>query len=708
MKKIRRYIAMTLIMVITTCSMFSTETTAVSYINSSSDFQNALKKGQTEIYVGDISFEKETEITLNYDVKIIGKTSKSTIKNANFVVVGSNVPGESVDCFLENVVLDGTVKKSDYDFSTSGKIFSDMFGSDRTNKRAFTGTWGYFSLSLDNCEIKNYASYDGPAIYVDNNATFREGKRIITLKNSKIYNNICNNGTVMLFNDNGIYTVDNCLFTNNTAKSGAGAVLSNGTATITNSDFTKNLFYNFANTDEKGNVIYSNDKMTVSSREYNYFHYTGSLFIGAANAQVKNCRITENKGLYGGGVGVTSPQAIVSGEKVEFIDCIISKNSATCGGAAYIKSMSGHNVNFINCNIFGNSAEKGGILYTTTIEPYTNDKSKVNGGNVSFVFCSIAENTDNDGKSFEFYELRMPRFAGNIELLGTVSIDNATYSKTDGYNFVSKRADAINSGAVSEAVLSGIYTNGLKINSSISVPADVYSAWATVYQKSTDTKNIGAVISSNCGYDENRNKPNNDNNSSNSSSQNSNNNSSTSSKSSNQKGKTNKSGITSDTAELSEIDGEEIEDLSEDTDSASSKIISADKKTEKNNKNKFPLWTIIIPLVLIISGGLFALYYFKLRGAPAGETVGETEDTAIDFALIPPEELEGIVATKFEGFGLTKKEIEVAALMLVCDKRKEMAEKLFVSDDTVKTHISHIFKKLGVSSREELRELTKK
>ena len=50
------------------------------YIGNPSDFQNALKKGESVIYVDDVYFEKETQITLNYNVKIVGKTNKSRIK----------------------------------------------------------------------------------------------------------------------------------------------------------------------------------------------------------------------------------------------------------------------------------------------------------------------------------------------------------------------------------------------------------------------------------------------------------------------------------------------------------------------------------------------------------------------------------------------------------------------------------------------------
>jgi DNA-binding NarL/FixJ family response regulator len=52
-----------------------------------------------------------------------------------------------------------------------------------------------------------------------------------------------------------------------------------------------------------------------------------------------------------------------------------------------------------------------------------------------------------------------------------------------------------------------------------------------------------------------------------------------------------------------------------------------------------------------------------------------------------------------EHFGLTEREIEIIRTMALGLRNKEIANKLFISDKTVKTHINRIFKKLGVSSR---------
>jgi DNA-binding CsgD family transcriptional regulator len=52
--------------------------------------------------------------------------------------------------------------------------------------------------------------------------------------------------------------------------------------------------------------------------------------------------------------------------------------------------------------------------------------------------------------------------------------------------------------------------------------------------------------------------------------------------------------------------------------------------------------------------------------------------------------------------GLTAKECEVLEMMLQGESRKQIAAELHVSENTVKTHVKHIYEKLGVGGREEI------
>ena len=53
-------------------------------------------------------------------------------------------------------------------------------------------------------------------------------------------------------------------------------------------------------------------------------------------------------------------------------------------------------------------------------------------------------------------------------------------------------------------------------------------------------------------------------------------------------------------------------------------------------------------------------------------------------------------------FSLTKRELEVLRLICLGDTNKRIAEKLFITEYTVKDHIKKIMRKIGVNSRSEV------
>ena len=56
----------------------------------------------------------------------------------------------------------------------------------------------------------------------------------------------------------------------------------------------------------------------------------------------------------------------------------------------------------------------------------------------------------------------------------------------------------------------------------------------------------------------------------------------------------------------------------------------------------------------------------------------------------------------FSQYKLTEREIEIMNHILIGSKIKEIGEHFFISEATVKKHITHIYEKIGVGSREEL------
>ena len=63
------------------------------------------------------------------------------------------------------------------------------------------------------------------------------------------------------------------------------------------------------------------------------------------------------------------------------------------------------------------------------------------------------------------------------------------------------------------------------------------------------------------------------------------------------------------------------------------------------------------------------------------------------------EELSAVGERDRKAETLTAREIEVLQLLAFGHTNKDIAERLFISPDTVKTHLEHIFEKLGTSDR---------
>ncbi len=67
-----------------------------------------------------------------------------------------------------------------------------------------------------------------------------------------------------------------------------------------------------------------------------------------------------------------------------------------------------------------------------------------------------------------------------------------------------------------------------------------------------------------------------------------------------------------------------------------------------------------------------------------------------------PTSREVSLPAEVEKMGLTARELEVVRLIAQGNSNTEIAAKLFVSDATVKTHINHIFSKLGARDRSQV------
>jgi DNA-binding NarL/FixJ family response regulator len=64
-----------------------------------------------------------------------------------------------------------------------------------------------------------------------------------------------------------------------------------------------------------------------------------------------------------------------------------------------------------------------------------------------------------------------------------------------------------------------------------------------------------------------------------------------------------------------------------------------------------------------------------------------------------PSEVAAHLAEYFDGDGLTDREVDVLRQVASGNRNREIGERLFISEETVKVHIKHIMEKLGASDR---------
>lgn len=74
------------------------------------------------------------------------------------------------------------------------------------------------------------------------------------------------------------------------------------------------------------------------------------------------------------------------------------------------------------------------------------------------------------------------------------------------------------------------------------------------------------------------------------------------------------------------------------------------------------------------------------------KTAGQIQQQAVDYREC------------LQGLGLTRREVEIALLVIKKESNAEIADRLFISETTVKKHISNIFSKLEIGQRQEIRE----
>jgi ATP/maltotriose-dependent transcriptional regulator MalT len=116
---------------------------------------------------------------------------------------------------------------------------------------------------------------------------------------------------------------------------------------------------------------------------------------------------------------------------------------------------------------------------------------------------------------------------------------------------------------------------------------------------------------------------------------------------------------------------------------------------------------LIVEHSLAIYGGIVAAM-FAAVGVWLGRKLTREKETVIVREVQVPAPSEFIRdQAKVESLGITPRELEILELIAQGLSNKEIAEHVFVSENTVKTHSSRVFDKLGAKRRTQAVQLGK-
>ena len=122
-------------------------------------------------------------------------------------------------------------------------------------------------------------------------------------------------------------------------------------------------------------------------------------------------------------------------------------------------------------------------------------------------------------------------------------------------------------------------------------------------------------------------------------------------------------------------------------------------------------WTeyqfLVVEHSIEIYGGLIAATFAVLGIWLGLKLTGRQQTVVVKEVPVPAREPFIPDERKRENLGITRRELETLELIAQGMSNREIAEKLFVSENTVKTHSSRVFDKLGARRRTQAVQLGK-
>ena len=116
---------------------------------------------------------------------------------------------------------------------------------------------------------------------------------------------------------------------------------------------------------------------------------------------------------------------------------------------------------------------------------------------------------------------------------------------------------------------------------------------------------------------------------------------------------------------------------------------------------------LVVEHSLEIYGGLIALLFAALGIWLGLKLTRKEEVVVVKEVPVPSSQPFALNEERLKGLGITRRELEILELIAQGMSNREIADKLFVSENTVKTHSSRLFDKLGARRRTQAVQLGK-
>ena len=116
---------------------------------------------------------------------------------------------------------------------------------------------------------------------------------------------------------------------------------------------------------------------------------------------------------------------------------------------------------------------------------------------------------------------------------------------------------------------------------------------------------------------------------------------------------------------------------------------------------------LVVQHSIEIYGGLIALIFASLGIWLGLKLTRKKEVVVVKEVPVPAQEIFALNKERLREFAITKRELEILELIAKGMSNREIAEKLFVSESTVKTHSSRLFDKLSAKRRTQAVQIGK-